>query len=139
VLGEGITEAPTASDQSHILLVDDDPTVRALERVLLEKNGFRVVEVGDGSAAIEHFGGGGECALVVLDLDLPTLNGLEVLRRIRSTASTAGIPVVVLTGSDGGDAEVDAMDAGADDYIRKPLDPARFVARVKAALRRAGS
>jgi type IV pilus assembly protein PilB len=139
VLGEGIAEAPTAIDQSHILVVDDDPTVRALERVLLEKNGFRVVEVGDGTAAIEHFDGGSECVLVVLDLDLPTLNGLDVLRRIRSTAFTAGIPVVVLTGSDGGEAEVDAMDAGADDYIRKPLEPARFVARVKAALRRAGS
>ena len=139
VLGEGITEAPAASDQAHILVVDDDPTVRALERVLLEKNGFRVAEVGDGSAAIEHFASGGECVLVVLDLDLPTLNGLNVLRRIRSTASTAGIPVVVLTGSDGGEAEVNAMNAGADDYIRKPLEPARFVARVKAALRRAGS
>jgi type II secretory ATPase GspE/PulE/Tfp pilus assembly ATPase PilB-like protein/ActR/RegA family two-component response regulator len=139
VLGEGISESPTPGDQLHILLVDDDPTVRTLAKMLLEKNGFRVAEVGDGQAAIEHFAAGGECALVVLDLDLPTLNGIEVLRRMRSSASTASIPVVMLTGSDGGEAEVDAMNAGADDYIRKPLEPARFVARVKAALRRAGS
>jgi type IV pilus assembly protein PilB len=139
VLGEGVSEAPPASDQFQILLVDDDPTVRTLARLLLEKNGFRVAEVGDGPAAIEHFAAGGESGLVVLDLDLPTLSGLEVLRRIRSSASTAGIPVVMLTGSEGADSEVDAMNAGADDYIRKPLEPARFVARVKAALRRSSS
>jgi DNA-binding response OmpR family regulator len=109
-----------------------------LARVLLEKNGFRVAEVGDGPAAIEYFAAGAECGLVVLDLDLPTLSGLDVLRTIRGAASTAGVPVVVLTGSEGDEAEVDAMNAGADDYIRKPLEPARFVARVKAALRRAG-
>ena len=139
VLGEGISETAPAVDQPRILLVDDDPTVRTLARVLLEKNGFRVTEVGDGPEAIAHFKAGEECALVVLDLNLPTLSGLDVLGRLRSTASTAGIPVVVLTGSEGDEAEIDAMNAGADDYIRKPLEPARFVARIRAALRRAGS
>jgi type II secretory ATPase GspE/PulE/Tfp pilus assembly ATPase PilB-like protein/ActR/RegA family two-component response regulator len=138
VLGEGISESAGSNDQVPILLVDDDPTVRTLARVLLEKNGFRVAEVGDGPAAIEYFAAGAECGLVVLDLNLPTLSGLDVLRRIRGAASTAGVPVVVLTGSEGDEVEVDAMNAGADDYIRKPLEPARFVARVKAALRRAG-
>jgi Tfp pilus assembly pilus retraction ATPase PilT/ActR/RegA family two-component response regulator len=139
VLGEGISDAAPATVQPRILLVDDDPTVRTLARVLLEKNGFQVDEVADGSRAIGHFETGHECALVVLDLDMPTLSGLEVLSRIRGMASTAGLPVVVLTGSQDEAAEIDAMDAGADDYIRKPLEPARFVARVKAALRRAGS
>jgi len=139
VLGEGISETAPAVDQPRILLVDDDPTVRTLARVLLEKNGFRVTEVGDGPEAIAHFKAGEECSLVVLDLNLPTLSGLDVLGRLRSTASTAGIPVVVLTGSEGDEAEIDAMNAGADDYIRKPLEPARFVARIRAALRRAGS
>jgi type II secretory ATPase GspE/PulE/Tfp pilus assembly ATPase PilB-like protein/ActR/RegA family two-component response regulator len=139
VLGEGISEASAPNDQANILLVDDDPTIRTLARALLEKNGYRVTEVGDGPAAIEHFADGKECALVVLDLALPTLSGIEVLSRIRSNASTASVPVVVLTGSEGDEAEVQAMDAGADDYIRKPIEPARFVARVKAALRRAGS
>lgn len=139
VLGERISDTAPSADQPTILLVDDDPTVRGLARVLLEKNGFRVIEVGDGPAALEHFAAGEECALVVLDLDMPTLSGLDVLDRLRSTASTAGIPVVVLTGSEGDEAEINAMNAGADDYIRKPLEPARFVARIKAALRRAGS
>src|SRR6202011_5307486 len=115
VLGEGLSESPAPNDGVHILLVDDDPTVRTLARLLLEKNGFRVAEVGDGPAAIEHLATGGECGLVVLDLDLPTLSGLEVLRRIRSAAATTGVPVVVLTGSDGDEVEVDAMNAGADD------------------------
>jgi len=84
VLGEGISETP-AIDQPRILLVDDDPTVRALARALLEKNGFRVTEVGDGPEAIEHFTIGEECALVVLDLNLPTPSGLEVLGRLRSS------------------------------------------------------
>jgi type II secretory ATPase GspE/PulE/Tfp pilus assembly ATPase PilB-like protein/ActR/RegA family two-component response regulator len=144
VLGERISDAGPSSDvapvdQARILLVDDDPTVRALARLLLEKNGFHVTEVGDGPAALEHLNDGEECALVVLDLNLPTLSGLDVLGQLRSTPSTAGVPVVVLTGSEGDEAEINAMNAGADDYIRKPLEPARFVARIKAALRRAGS
>jgi len=141
VLGEGISDAPPTVpiDQPRILLVDDDPTIRALARALLEKNGYQVTEVADGSAAIEYFAAGHESGLVVLDLDMPALSGLEVLGQLRGTAATAGVPVVVLTGSQDDAAEIDAMDAGADDYIRKPLEPARFVARIKAALRRAGS
>jgi type II secretory ATPase GspE/PulE/Tfp pilus assembly ATPase PilB-like protein/ActR/RegA family two-component response regulator len=137
VLGERTSETAAPSDQSSILLVDDDPTVRTLARLLLEKNGFRVMEVGDGPAALEHFNAGEECALVVLDLNLPTMSGLDVLDRLRKSTATAGIPVVVLTGSEGDETEINAMNAGADDYIRKPLEPARFVARIKAALRRA--
>jgi CheY-like chemotaxis protein len=145
VLGEGGAETTPTGNQrivatgQMVLLVDDDPTVRTLARLVLEKNGFRVSEVSDGPSALKHFASGQECGLTVLDLDMPGLNGLEVLRQLRATPETAGVPVVVLTGSDGGEAEVDAMDAGADDYMRKPLEPARFVARVKAALRRAGN
>jgi DNA-binding response OmpR family regulator len=62
-----------------------------------------------------------------------------VLARVRQSVRTAGLPVLVLTGSIGEDTEAQLMDEGADDYIRKPLEPARFVARVRAALRRASS
>jgi type IV pilus assembly protein PilB len=138
VLGEGISEAPASAERVEILLVDDDPTVRALARAILEKNEFAVTELSDGAAAIDHFSAGGECGLMVLDLDMPTMNGLDVLHRMRTSPSTARVPVVVLTGSEAEETEVAAMDAGADDYIRKPLEPARFIARIKAALRRAG-
>jgi DNA-binding response OmpR family regulator len=76
--------------------------------------------------------------VVVLDLDMPRLGGREVLRRLRAEVATAGLPVVVLTGSESEGLEVELMEEGADDYVRKPIDPPRFVARVRAALRRAG-
>jgi len=130
--------APPVETQPHILLVDDDAVNRTVARVVLEKSGFRVSEVGDGVAALERLDGPPEFSLMILDLDMPRLGGLEVLARTRKAVATAGLPVIVLTGSTSEDTEIEAMDHGADDYVRKPLDPARFVARVKAALRRAG-
>lgn len=65
------------------------------------------------------------------------MHGRDVLRRLRGAVATAGLPVVVLTGSSEADEEPILIEEGADDYIRKPIDPARFVARIKAALRRA--
>ncbi|HEY1953797.1 MAG TPA: ATPase, T2SS/T4P/T4SS family [Gemmatimonadaceae bacterium] len=137
VLGEGITDSPPATARVSILLVDDDPTVRTLARALLEQNDFDVTEFSDGAAAIDHFDAGGECGLMVLDLDMPTVSGFKVLHRMRTSASTARVPIVVLTGAQAAETEVAAMDAGADDYIEKPIEPARFIARIKAALRRA--
>ena len=74
---------------------------------------------------------------MVLDLDMPLLGGREVLRAIRQSLATAGLPVVVLTGTPDPEAEVELMEEGADDYIRKPIDPPRFQSRIKAAVRRA--
>ena len=138
VLGEvAETKPAAAADQPRVLLVDDDAVVRRLGRTLLEKNGFHITEVADGEAALEHLLRDSEYSLMVLDLSMPDMGGLEVLQQVRQTARIAALPVVILTGSDAPDSEADIMDAGADDYIRKPIDPARFVARVKAVLRRA--
>jgi type II secretory ATPase GspE/PulE/Tfp pilus assembly ATPase PilB-like protein/ActR/RegA family two-component response regulator len=138
VLGEAAEAKPApAVEQPRVLLVDDDAVVRRLGRTLLEKNGFSITEVSDGSAALEHLIRDPEYSLMVLDLSMPAMGGMEVLRHVRRTASVASLPVVILTGSDEQDSEADIMDAGADDYIRKPIDPARFVARIKAVLRRA--
>ena len=68
---------------------------------------------------------------------MPNVGGREVLAAVRSTVATAGMPVIVLTGTTDQDAEIEVMEAGADDYIRKPLDPRKFMVRVKATLRRA--
>jgi type II secretory ATPase GspE/PulE/Tfp pilus assembly ATPase PilB-like protein/CheY-like chemotaxis protein len=138
VLGEAV-EPPAAPDQPQVLLVDDDGVVRTMARALLEKQGYSVAEATDGAAALERLGGGSVPDVVVLDLDMPRLGGREVLRRLRGEVATAGLPVVVLTGSDTEGLEVDLMEEGADDYIRKPIDPPRFIARVRAALRRAAS
>ena len=139
VLGELLDERPAALPaRQHILVVDDDAVSRSLARSLLEKNGFRVTEAGDGAMALEQLAGGDGFALVVLDLEMPRLGGREVLERLRAEPETARLPVVVLTGAEAGETEIELMDRGADDYIRKPIDALRFVARIKAALRRAG-
>ncbi len=133
----GEPEQAVAPDQPHVLLVDDDAVNRTLAKTLLVKNGYRVTEAVDGEDAVARLSSNGNYSLMVLDLDMPKMGGREVLQHVRSTMSTAGLPVVVLTGTNDKDAEIELMDAGADDYIRKPLDPPRFVTRLKAALRRA--
>ncbi len=139
VLGEtGDGDRADAAEQPRVLLVDDDAVVRAMARSLLEKQGYRIAEAGDGAEALEVLKRDGAFELMVLDLDMPTLGGRDVLRQVRSSVATAGLPVVVLTGTENSELEVRLIEEGADDYIRKPIDPPRFVARIKAALRRAG-
>ena len=121
-----------------VLVVDDDGSTRMVARVLLESIGYRVTEAEDGLVAL------GELKrqaydLVILDLDMPRMDGRELLARVRHGLSTIGLPVIVLTGSGGESAEVEMMGLGANDYIRKPIDPPRFISRVQAVLRRAGT
>ena len=138
--GGGGEEAPaTAPASPHILVVDDDNVNRVMAKAVLEKGGFRVSEAKDGVEALEQLQHLADVQVMVLDLDMPRMGGAEVLERVRHDKATAALPVIVLTGSESGDTEVEIMDRGADDYVRKPIDGPRFVARVKAALRRAGS
>jgi type II secretory ATPase GspE/PulE/Tfp pilus assembly ATPase PilB-like protein/ActR/RegA family two-component response regulator len=137
--GAASEDLTTAASTPHLLLVDDDPVARGIARAVLEKNGFRVSEAEDGAAALERLDGSPDFALMVLDVEMPRMTGREVLSRVRQSVHTAGLPVLVLTGSVADEIEAQLMDEGADDYIRKPLEPARFVARVKAALRRAAT
>src|SRR5258706_532617 len=137
VLGGGAEEDKPVPAQSRVLLVDDDAVNRGLARGILEKNGFAVTEAGDGLAALEALAADPAYALMVLDLDMPRLGGLETLERARSAVQTAALPVIVLTGSTNESSAGGAMEKGAHDYVRKPLEPARFVPRVKAALLRA--
>ena len=135
---EAAAEAAAAPGLPHVLIVDDDAVVRSLAGTLLEKAGMRVSEAVDGRAGLEALQAAGDVALMVLDLDLPEILGIDVLRQVRANVATAGLPVLVLTGTEEHGDEIEVMDAGADDYVRKPRDPARFIARVKAVLRRAG-
>ncbi len=139
-LGKLPDRAARRSSQAHrILLVDDDSVNRTLAKALLIKRGFDVTEAEDGSVALGRLQDGEDYDLMVLDLDMPKVSGGEVLKHVRSTLATATLPVVVLTGTNDPDAEVRLMEHGADDYIRKPIDAPRFVARIRAALRRAGA
>ena len=137
--GGGTEEIAAVATAPHVLLVDDDPVARGIARAVLQKNGFQVSEAEDGQAALDKLEANPAYSLMVLDVEMPRLSGREVLSRVRRSVHTAGLPVLVLTGSVADEIETQLMDEGADDYIRKPLEPARFVARVKAALRRAGT
>ena len=122
-----------------VLVVDDDPDARARLRSALETRGFRVTEASDGTDALVYLASPPEAVhLVTLDLQMRELHGLETLKRIRASLKTAHLPVIVATGSDDAAIEMELFNAGADDYVVKPIDPPRFVLRVQAVLRRRG-
>ena len=119
-----------------ILVVDDEPDIRRLVVLHLEREGFRCRMAGTGPDALRE----AKAAvpdLVVLDLMLPGLDGLEVCRRLRSEASTAGVPIIMLTAKADEVDRVVGLEVGADDYVVKPFSPRELVARVRAVLRRA--
>lgn len=137
VLGEGEGPPSGADGQRRILVVDDDPVTRELAVGVLKASGFSVEQATDGQAALDMLAHDSRYALLTLDLNMPRVSGLQVLKQMRSTATTSGLPIVVLTSTDDEESEINLMNEGADDYLRKPLDPARFIARVRAVLRRA--
>ena len=116
-----------------LLLVEDDDAARAAVARHLRGHGFRVVEARDGEAALEAWDRG-RPDLVLLDLGLPGIDGLSVIHHVRRDAST---PIIVLSARAGEHDKVDALDAGADDYLTKPFGMLELRARVRAGLRRA--
>ncbi|MGD2147827.1 MAG: response regulator transcription factor [Anaerolineae bacterium] len=120
--------------ESSILVVDDDPTVSEVVSLYLERAGYRVQVREDGEAAIESL----ERSLpdlVVLDLALPKVGGLEVARWLRARADT---PIIMLTARGRESDRILGLELGADDYVVKPFSPGELVSRVKAVLRRTG-
>jgi two-component system, OmpR family, response regulator len=120
-------------DSSTILLVDDEASVRKVLTFPLERDGYTVVQASDGEEALERFDGHA-VDLVVLDIMLPKLDGLEVCRRLRAHSS---VPIIMLTARDDELDKVVGLELGADDYITKPFSIREFRSRVKALLRRA--
>lgn len=116
-----------------ILLVDDEPSIIQLARMYLEREGFRVAAVGDGQAAMEAVASQ-RPALIVLDIMLPKLDGLEVCRQLR--AKNDPVAILMLTARDEDIDKILGLELGADDYLTKPFNPRELVARVKAILRR---
>jgi DNA-binding response OmpR family regulator len=116
-----------------ILVVDDEPRIVELARDYLEHAGFRVVTANDGRTALE-MARRDRPDLVVLDLGLPGLDGLDVTRELRKDGS---IPIVMVTARDDELDKLLGLELGADDYLTKPFSPRELVARVKAVLRRA--
>jgi two-component system alkaline phosphatase synthesis response regulator PhoP len=119
-----------------ILLVDDEPAILKLARMYLEREGFRVREAEDGEAAlqaVERI----QPALIVLDVMLPKIDGLEVCRRVR--AANKDVAILMLTARDEDIDKILGLELGADDYLTKPFNPRELVARTKAILRRSGT
>ena len=115
-----------------VLVVDDEPRIVQLARDYLENAGFVVLTAGDGASAVHAFRTR-HPDLVVLDLGLPELDGLDVTRAIRAESAT---PIVMLTARDDELDKLLGLELGADDYITKPFSPRELVARVRAVLRR---
>jgi DNA-binding response OmpR family regulator len=115
-----------------LLFIEDDEAIRTALRLVLEDDGYEVVEAGDGETGIAMFGQINP-DLVLLDLRLPDISGFEVCRAIRRTSIT---PVIMVTAQTDTSDLVNGFDAGADDYVTKPVVPKELSARIRAALRR---
>jgi len=118
--------------QGTVLVVDDEPNIADLVDLYLAREGYRVLKVGTGQAGLDAVRDH-RPRLVVLDVGLPDIDGLEVCKRLRQTSQ---IPVIFLTARDGEVDRVLGLELGGDDYLTKPFSPAELVARVKAVLRR---
>lgn len=119
----------------RILVVDDDPDILQFVRLNLELDGFEVELAGGGREALEK-AAASPPDLMLLDVMMPEIDGLTVLRRMRSDPPTANIPVIVLTARSLAEDRVKGLDLGADDYITKPFDLEELIARVRTVLRR---
>ncbi|MEK6656585.1 MAG: response regulator transcription factor [Nitrospirota bacterium] len=119
-----------------ILLIEDDKDIINLVKHYLEKEGYRTFEAADGVKGLDILKKE-KVDLAILDIMLPELNGIDVLKRIKGDAKTANIPVIMLTAKGEETDKIVGLELGADDYITKPFSPKELVARVKALLRRA--
>ena len=128
---------PSADEpgKTRILMADDDRQMRRLVRGLLEREGYEVTEASDGLDALDAMESS-QFDLMVLDIDMPRLDGLGVLEELRARVMTSGIPVIVLTARSD-ETESQVLDLGAQDYLSKPVQPQSLLSRVRAVLRRA--
>ena len=120
------------ADKQRILIVDDEPQITRVLRRSLTTHGYEVRSAADGESALETFGDWPP-DLVVTDLSMPNMDGLELCRRLRSLSP---VPIIVLSVKGEEQTKVDALDAGADDYVTKPFGMNELLARIRAALRR---
>lgn len=119
---------------AKILIVDDDPQIRQVLRIALEREGHELITASDGAAALT-LAQSARPDLIVLDIGLPEMDGLEVCRRLRKSSE---VPILFLTARDEEVDRVVGFELGADDYVTKPFSPRELAARVKAILKRAG-
>ena len=134
----GVLVAPDAQSRDAtrplVLVIEDEPTQRALLARVLEREGYDVIGLADGEmglrAIVEY-----APAMVLLDLNLPRIDGFEICRRLRADPLTATLPVIVITAHTSMEDMVAALDAGADDFLAKPVQQTELLARMRSAMR----
>src|SRR5437899_1855581 len=127
-------EMDTTADKSRVLVVDDEPQITRVLRTVLTSQGYQVKTAGEGESALSSFTEW-RPELVITDLYMPHMDGLELCRRIRALSN---VPIIVLSVKGEERTKVEALDSGADDYVTKPFGIDELLARVRAALRRGG-
>jgi two-component system, OmpR family, KDP operon response regulator KdpE len=123
------------AERSRVLVVDDEPQITRVLRTVLTSQGYQVQTAAEGESALSNFAEW-RPELVITDLYMPHMDGLELCRRIRAIS---GVPIIVLSVKGEERTKVEALDSGADDYVTKPFGMDELLARVRAALRRSGS
>jgi len=118
--------------QQTVLIADDEPQIREILSIYFKKEGFKVIEAADGAEALVQVQAG-KPDIILLDIMMPVLDGLEVCKQVRKISD---IPIIMLTAKDSNDDRILGLEIGADDYISKPFNTREVVARVKAVLRR---
>jgi two-component system KDP operon response regulator KdpE len=131
--GSPSPEGPVPGTSGRVLIVDDEPQIRRTLELNLAARGFDVDQASSGEVALD-IAGRRHPDLVILDLGLPGMDGIDVVRKLREWSR---VPIVVLSAREHETAKVAALEAGADDYVTKPFSMNELVARVRAALRRA--
>lgn len=120
--------------QQTVLIADDEPQIREILSIYFKKEGFKVIEAQDGAEALVQVQAG-KPDIILLDIMMPVLDGLEVCKQVRKISD---VPIIMLTAKDSDDDRILGLEIGADDYISKPFNTREVVARVKAVLRRTG-
>ncbi len=123
-------------EKQKILIVDDEAGVLTLLESVLTSSGFQVLKASDGSVAVSIVGKE-HPALVLLDLNMPNLNGFETCRALRKDPQNHNLPIVILTGKNTESDIVHALDSGADDYINKPFDQGELIKKINHLLAKA--
>lgn len=118
--------------QQTVLIADDEPQIREILSIYFKKEGFKVIEAADGAEALVQVQAG-KPDIILLDIMMPVLDGLEVCKQVRKISD---IPIIMLTAKDSDDDRILGLEIGADDYISKPFNTREVVARVKAVFRR---
>src|SRR5213593_3814553 len=124
----------TTAEKSRVLVVDDEPQITRVLRTVLTSQGYQVRVAAEGETALSNFNEW-RPELVITDLYMPRMDGIELCRRIRAVSA---VPIIVLSVKGEERTKVEALDSGADDYVTKPFGIDELLARVRAALRRSG-